>query len=484
MKVKINKESDNKYVIITEKFSYTLEFSSSSTELTIKIKEISKQGLISTSLYQNSFSFLRLCKIDKIFTSFNNIKEIHEGIKIHLETELFGVKKDNKKIILSLYLLGKIINLELPDRKKELNVEEKFSDLTELFEDYMKKINQFLQEIFVETKTEHQDKMIKFFLDSLQNNIQIMKNFKFQNLPVKESTKDKNLIKIIKQAHKFICCLCTLKDGRFACCLNDKTIQVFNIKDYQCQIKITESVQVNFISVFENGNLVSCSEDKTIKFWEVSENSLQLLAAIQTEHTDTIEKVIELSNNRISSCSLDKTIKIFYKFSSYECIRTLVGHRKSVYSIIELRNQKYIVSAGFDNTLRFWNNSTYECEKVIENIPCVGNTNLIQVDDYRLAIGNTRLEIFSLRNFKVENSVVIEKLGSVGAILKIEEGIILCGWGKGLVRIDVAKSQILNIQIDAHDQKISCISQSNGHLLASSSIDGLIKIWDNNVGMK
>lgn len=60
-----------------------------------------------------------------------------------------------------------------------------------------------------------------------------------------------------------------------------------------------------------------------------------------------------LSNERIISGSDDKTIKL-WNVNSGECIQTLTGHSSCVSSVAVLSNDK-IVSASDDKTIKIWN---------------------------------------------------------------------------------------------------------------------------------
>ena len=41
-------------------------------------------------------------------------------------------------------------------------------------------------------------------------------------------------------------------------------------------------------------------------------------------------------------------------YENYECLKTLEGHKGSVYSVIESRNGKEIISGSSDQTIKIW----------------------------------------------------------------------------------------------------------------------------------
>ena len=69
-------------------------------------------------------------------------------------------------------------------------------------------------------------------------------------------------------------------------------------------------------------------------------------------HTDWINTVCILDNDKIVSGSHDKTIKI-WNSNTGECIKTLTGHTSFVNSVCILNNDK-IVSGSHDKTIKIW----------------------------------------------------------------------------------------------------------------------------------
>ena len=46
-----------------------------------------------------------------------------------------------------------------------------------------------------------------------------------------------------------------------------------------------------------------------------------------------------------------------------------------------------MISGSEDNTLRLWNMSTYQCDKVIYGVQCCSNNSLYQIDKDRVIVG-------------------------------------------------------------------------------------------------
>ena len=87
------------------------------------------------------------------------------------------------------------------------------------------------------------------------------------------------------------------------------------------------------------------------------------------EHTARVNKIIPLSIRRFASCSDDCTFKIWKNDDTHECLSTL-KHNGKVSSIIQLRNQKVLVSCGHNSStgISFWNINDYTQQRKLKDI--------------------------------------------------------------------------------------------------------------------
>ena len=58
----------------------------------------------------------------------------------------------------------------------------------------------------------------------------------------------------------------------------------------------------------KNGNIVSCSQDNSIKVWDIANGTC---LSTLNGHTGTVWCVTELKNDNIVSCSADRFIKVW-----------------------------------------------------------------------------------------------------------------------------------------------------------------------------
>ena len=118
-----------------------------------------------------------------------------------------------------------------------------------------------------------------------------------------------------------------------------------------------------------------------------------------TGHTRCVYTVIQLrDDDRVVSASDDNTLRI-WDLATGTCVSTLTGHTNWVTIVIQLRDDDRLVSGSGDNTLRIWDLSTGTCVSTL-----TGHTNgvstVIQLrDDDRLVSGSgdRTLRIWSMR---------------------------------------------------------------------------------------
>ena len=69
---------------------------------------------------------------------------------------------------------------------------------------------------------------------------------------------------------------------------------------------------VNYILQLNTGMLASCSDDKSIKIFNIKYNNYQLLQTLNY-HNSCVNKIIELNNGKLISCSYDSSVIIYSK---------------------------------------------------------------------------------------------------------------------------------------------------------------------------
>ncbi len=73
--------------------------------------------------------------------------------------------------------------------------------------------------------------------------------------------------------------------------------------------------------------------------------------------------MVLIDERQLISCSFDKTIKL-WDLSNGKVLKTFTGHKAAVFCL-HINNDGKILSGSYDNTLKIWDLSSGECVKTI-----------------------------------------------------------------------------------------------------------------------
>ena len=267
-----------------------------------------------------------------------------------------------------------------------------------------------------------------YLCEGRKNVNDVIKYYKEYNIIKKKEVNIKK-VKTITEYGEMILSLLRLKDGRVASCSNNNTIRIYDpSNDYHCdQVIKRHSKFIPSICQLDDGTIVSCSFDSSIIIGDYT---------INNAHDNTICKVITLPYNRIASCSEDYTIKIWKSNKPYSNtpIKVLEGHSDNVNSLLYIKERDIMISGSNDKRLCLWNMSTYQCEKVIEEVECCF-TKLYQIDKDRVIVGGTdSFCIVNINKCVIEKRIEDDSLSYVYCFLKLRDNnTILCGCSEGIL---------------------------------------------------
>ena len=188
----------------------------------------------------------------------------------------------------------------------------------------------------------------------------------------------------------------------------------------------------SLILLTEN-QLVSGSEDKTIKLWDIKKR--QCISTI-TGNYEIIQSLLKLNENTIAAGS-HSAIRIFNTENKKE-LYCLTGHEKSVCTLIKLSEDK-IISGGYDNLIKIWDLKTKMCE-----------TSLFGHDT------------------------------TVFVILLLQDGRLASGsgsWDRALKIWDLENKRC-DCTLLGHKREIKCMAQLKNGWLLTGSVDKTVKIWN------
>jgi WD40 repeat protein len=214
--------------------------------------------------------------------------------------------------------------------------------------------------------------------------------------------------------------------------INKKTNESeFLFNEYPSLIGHTKNVLC--LSLLSENKLVSGSEDKSPKIWDITDKK-----CINTISSDfqRIDSILPLQDN-IIILGTHNIIKII-NIETKEEISSLIGHQKSICSIIRINNV-LIASSSYDNSINIYN---------------------IQTNEFKFSLLGHDSPVF--------------------CILLLRDGRLISGsgsWNKSLKiwNLDKRKCECTLI---GHKREVRDIKQLNNGWIITASNDKTIKVWD------
>ena len=284
---------------------------------------------------------------------------------------------------------------------------------------------------------------------------------------------------------------------------------------------IPHKEQINSISIFPNGNIISVSRDRSIQIYD---SNFLLIQKISEAHKETIANLYIKNDNFFITCSKDRSINFWKKqninnlFDLNQTIKN--AHLDTIFNIIILPNGN-LISCSDDNTVKLWeeiNNNKYQLMLTLNNYGFIRGILLIEEKNIFISSGDEGTKIYNYNNFNIINyfyaqcigwnslkkinndkfivgggsdcNIIIISLNENKIIKKIEnrfscwsvhvieeEGIFLCGGSSfDIIIYDINNFQIYQVISNAHNNFIYGFNQlKNGLIISYSS--NIIKIW-------
>lgn len=247
-------------------------------------------------------------------------------------------------------------------------------------------------------------------------------------------------------------------DGKtLAAALGDNNILLFDVETRQSiGFPLTgHTLPADSLSFSTDGTkLLSGGLDGKLILWNVG--ALQSIKQTLYGHTESVNSVAFSSDGKtLASGSSDSTVLIWDLESEQPTIKYTLNHSAEVLSVAINPNENVLASGSADGTVRLWNISS---GKLI-GAPLFGQSNLVK----SVAFNN-------------EGSLLAS--GSCGEVDNFHYN----GCVKGeIILWDVKNQKIIGEPLIGHsDVVLDLAFSNNGKMLASSSADGTIVIWDVN----
>ena len=136
--------------------------------------------------------------------------------------------------------------------------------------------------------------------------------------------------------------------GNFFSCSDDKKIKLWDGRISKCVLTLSDHTsEVNSIKCFSNYLLTSCSNDHLIKFYDIR----QTKCLKSLKNTSSIYDLELRENGDLISCNQDKTIKMWHKNTKLLSYKTIYGHQNKV-NRIKMFDNDILISCSDDKTIK------------------------------------------------------------------------------------------------------------------------------------
>ena len=219
----------------------------------------------------------------------------------------------------------------------------------------------------------------------------------------------------------------SLSKKKIICGNNNGEIRIFEDSFFKFfGVQNAHNKSIYFFEIKDENSFFSCSDDMTIKLWDIRDiKYINLIITIEG-HNDSINKIIYL-NKLLYSCSLDKSIIIYKENENsnnqYELSYTL-KHKYEIFSFLLIINysKNLLISSGADTTI-IWEEKKYSIKdnknnnekekliyiekKIFNEVSCYGNNALTNINDEMILIGGNDISVLSLKSFNLINKINI-----------------------------------------------------------------------------
>ena len=418
------------------------------------LKEINeKRNMYYKSINENKKKIQEKEKKLKLMVTSNGINITKNGLTTEtikeieqLIDEIKNLKESNKELEETIYDIEK-------KQKKEINIIEKNNNI----------LKNEKKNIINKTNIFEKD----------NSNINKLNNFYLK------------FIDSINPHDNIINLISSFPSGNIISISSDKSIKIYdnNFNIIQNILNQRDS-NIIYFSIKDENNFATCSLNNKIKTWKKNRIKNQYLFTlnkiINKAHDYLINQIKYCLNGNIISCSEDQTIKIWEEnnYNEYQCVTILINDI-GIHSILLLEDKNILISSGYNGT-KFWNLNNYEFIIYIKDAICKLNKSLKRIDKNRIIVGGNDdgiIKIISINERKIIKEIKNGFLCLTICVLENKKLFITGGFSREIKIYNTNNYECIQIINNAHNDEIYGINKLKNDIIVSYGEDKIIKIW-------
>jgi WD40 repeat protein len=288
----------------------------------------------------------------------------------------------------------------------------------------------------------------------------------------------RGMSRILHGHHGHVNALAVLPDGRVVSGSNDKTVRVWNLETGRVLATFHgHEGYVNALAVLPNGRVVSGSHDNTVRVWDLETS--RALATFHG-HQGYVSALAVLPNGRVVSGSHDNTVRV-WDLETGRSLATLHGHRNSVNAVAVLPDGR-VLSGSNDKTVRVWDLETNRTVATLQ-----GHTAWVRAlavfPDGRVVSGSVD---GTVRVWDVETGHAFATFdghqGSMNALAVLARGCIVSGSSDNTMKVwDVQMGRAV-ATLRGHQGWVNALMVLPDGRVVSGSSDNTVRVWDVEAG--
>jgi WD40 repeat protein len=184
----------------------------------------------------------------------------------------------------------------------------------------------------------------------------------------------------------------------------------------------------------------------------------------------------------VATCSYDRTVKIWYLSnpSNWCLIRNYTDHTHSVLGL-EWINEDTIASSGYDYTIKIWSIKTAETKLTIYTGDAVYSLKLLTNGFYLASgLGSGKINIYDISNNGSLISILVGHTNAFGVndLILLSNDLLASSSDDRSIRIWNLTTKTTKFILQGHSLNVNGLKLVSYDILASGSSDNSIKLWN------